>query len=329
VGQGPEGITQPEVIAPETIHPAFLKSAHYLGMKVIRVPVTADYEADVEAMRARITPNTVAFAASAGTYPHGVVDPIGKLSEIALEHNIGLHVDGCLGGFILPWIEKLGYDVPPFDFRNPGVTSMSCDTHKFGYGLKGTSTVMFRNKDFRRYMFFAQDDWPGGIYVSPTVQGSRSGGLSAATWAAMVSMGEEGYMKAARAIMDASDKIRAGVAKIPELRIMGRRPTFLISITSDVIDPYFVNDYLAGMGWRMNGCQKPAGFHFCLTLRQSLPGVAEKFVEDLAAAVQFAKDPPYETPKSGFLYGMGSTADGREILQMGMKSFVEAWYDVE
>ena len=103
--------------------------------------------------------------------------PISKLSDLALEHKIGLHVDGCLGGFILPWIEKLGYDVPVFDFRLPGVTSISCDTHKYGYALKGTSTINFRNKDLRRYMFFAQEDWPGGIYASPTVQGSRSAGL--------------------------------------------------------------------------------------------------------------------------------------------------------
>jgi sphinganine-1-phosphate aldolase len=328
-GRDQKGISEPEVVAPDTIHPAFLKAAHYMDMKVIRVPVTADFEADVEAMRAHINENTVTLASSAGSYPHGVVDPIGKLSELAQEHNLGLHVDGCLGGFILPWIEKLGYDVPPFDFRLQGVTSMSCDTHKYGYGLKGTSALLFRNKDFRRYMIYAQEDWSGGIYASPTVQGSRSGGLSAATWASMLYMGEEGYLKAAKEIMVASDTIRAGIAGIPELRIMGKHPTFLISLTSDVVNPYFVNDYLASNGWRMNGCQNPPGFHFCLTLRQTLPGVAEKFVKDLADGVNFAKDPPYEAPKSGFLYGMGNTPDGKEILKQGIKSFIEAWYDVE
>ena len=158
----------------------------------MRVPVNADFEADLEAMRAQINPNTVALAGSAGTYPHGVVDPIEKLSDLALEHKLGLHVDGCLGGFILPWIEKLGYDVPVFDFRLPGVTSITCDTHKYGYTLKGTSTVTFRTKQLRRTIYFAQEDWPGGAYFSPTSAGSRSGGLSAAMWAAMVSTGEEG-----------------------------------------------------------------------------------------------------------------------------------------
>jgi sphinganine-1-phosphate aldolase len=327
-GRDQKGITAPEVVAPVTIHPAHLKAAHYLGMKVVRVPVNADFEADVEAMRAQITPNTVALAGSAGSYPHGVVDPISKLSDLALEHKLGLHVDGCLGGFLLPWIEKLGYDVPVFDFRLPGVTSISCDTHKYGYALKGTSTINFRNKELRRYMFFAQEDWPGGIYASPTVQGSRSAGLSAAMWAAMVSMGEAGYLKAARAIMDTSDRMRTGIARIPELRIMGNS-TFLISITSDVVDPYFVNDYLHARGWRMNGCQNPPGFHFCITLPQTQPGIADRFVKDLANGVLFAKDPPYDVPKTGFLYGMGATPDGREMLRLGLKGYVEASYDYE
>jgi glutamate/tyrosine decarboxylase-like PLP-dependent enzyme len=327
-GREEKGITEPEVVAPATIHPAHLKAAHYLGMKVIRVPVNADFEADVAAMRACITPNTVALAGTAGTYPHGVVDPISQLSELALEHQLGLHVDGCLGGFLLPWIEKLGYDVPVFDFRLPGVTSISCDTHKYGYALKGTSTINFRNKDLRHFMYFAQDDWSGGMYVSPTVQGSRSAGLSAAMWAALVSTGEEGYLKAAKAIMDTSDKIRAGIAKIPEMRIMGKS-TFLIALTSDVVDPYFVNDHLSKKGWRMNGCQNPPGFHFCITLPQTQPGVAEKFVQDLADGVEFAKHPTYEVPKTGFLYGMGASEDGREMLKMGLKSYMDAAYEYE
>jgi len=327
-GREQKGITAAEVVAPTTIHPAHLKAAHYLGMQVVRVPVNADFEADLEAMRRAITPNTVALAGSAGSYPHGVVDPISQLSDLALEYKLGLHVDGCLGGFILPWIEKLGYAVPVFDFRLPGVTSISCDTHKYGYALKGTSTINFRNKELRRHMFFAQEDWPGGVYASPTVQGSRSAGLSAAMWAAMVRMGEAGYLQAARAIMDTADQIRLGIAGIPELRIMGKS-TFLISLTSDVLDPYFVNDYLYARGWRMNGCQNPLGFHFCITLPQTQPGIAERFIKDLADGVNFAKDPPYEVPRTGFLYGMGATPDGREMLRYGLKGYVEASYDYE
>jgi hypothetical protein len=129
--------------------------------------------------------------------------------------------------------------------------------------------------------------------------------------------------------MDTADKMREGIARIPELRIMGRNSTFLIAITSDVFDPYFVNDYLASKGWRMNGCQHPLGFHFCITLPQTQPGIAEKFVQDLADGVKFAKDPPYEVPKTGFLYGMGATADGREMMRLGMRGYIDAGYEVE
>jgi len=209
------------------------------------------------------------------------------------------------------------------------VTSISCDTHKYGYSLKGTSTINFRNKDLRRYLYYAQEDWPGGVYASPTAAGSRSAGLSAAMWAAMVCMGEEGYLQAARAIMDTADKIRAGVAGIPELRIMGRNSTFLIAISSDVVDPYFVNDHLENKGWRMNGCQMPPGFHFCITLPQTQPGLAERYVQDLRDGVEFAKNPPYEVPKTGFLYGMGATADGREMMRLGMKGWIDAGYELE
>jgi glutamate/tyrosine decarboxylase-like PLP-dependent enzyme len=322
-----KGITAPEIVMPATAHPAFIKGGHYLGIKVISVPVTADFEADVEAMRAQITPNTIAIVGSAGSYPHGVIDPIEKLSTLALEHGIGLHVDGCLGGFILPWIERLGYDIPPFDFRLPGVTSMSCDTHKFGYALKGTSVVLYRNKKLRRYQFFSAPGWQGGIYASPTFQGSRSGGLTAATWAAMIAMGEEGYLEAARAIMTASDTIRRGIAAIPEIKIMGKS-TFLIAMTSDVVDIYHINDYLASKGWRMNGCQNPPGFHFCMTLRQALPGVAEAFVEDLKAGVAYARNPAQPFPKSGMIYGLAGMAGGQEFLREGLLDIIGEFYEV-
>ena len=324
-GREEKGIQEPEMVVPVTIHPAFHKAAHYLGIKMISVPVNENFEADVEAMRAKITPNTIALAGSAGNYPYGVIDPLERLSDLALEHKIGLHVDGCLGGFILPWIEKLGYDIPPFDFRLPGVTTMSCDTHKYGYALKGTSTVLARNRKLLRYQFFSIEDFPGGLYCSPTVQGSRSGGLSAATWAAMVLLGEEGYLKAARLIMDTADKIRLGIAGIPEIKIAGKS-TFVIGMVSDVVDMYHVNDYLISKGWRMNGCQNPPGFHFCVTLHNTLPGVAEAFIRDLRDGVAYAKNPPQPFPKSGALYGLASSVGGQEFLKQRMLDFIEAMY---
>ncbi len=322
------GICDPEMVVPATIHPAFTKGAHYFGIKLVRVPVGPDFLADIEEMGRHITPATIALAGSAGNYPHGLVDPIDRLSDLALSHNIGLHVDACLGGFILPWIERLGYKVPPFDFRVPGVTSISCDTHKFGYGLKGTSVVLYRNKRLRRYQYFSQSDWSGGLYASPTFAGSRSGGLSAATWAAMVSLGEEGYMAAARAIMKTADTIRRGVEGIPELKIIGD-PTFCIALTSDVVDIYHVNDFMSARGWRLNGLQLPPGVHMCVTLPQTQPGVAEAFVEDLRAAVEYATHPSEPMAKSGAVYGLAASgAGGQEMLLELIQAFLDATYEL-
>lgn len=323
-----KGIEAPEMVVPATIHPAFTKGAHYFGIRLVRVPVGPDFLADVDAMAGHITKNTIALAGSAGNYPHGLVDPIEKLSDLALSRGIGLHVDACLGGFILPWIEKLGYTVGPFDFRLPGVTSISCDTHKFGFGLKGTSVILYRNKALRRYQYFSQSDWPGGLYASPTFAGSRSGGLTAATWAAMVSLGEEGYMRAARAIMRAAETIRRGVEGIPELKIVGD-PTFCIALMSDVVDIYHVNDYLASKGWRLNGLQLPPGVHMCITLPQTQPGVAEAFVEDLRAAVEYAKSPPEPIAKSGAVYGLAASGSGgQEMLIELIRAFLDATYEI-
>lgn len=326
-GRAEKGITAPEMIAPATIHPAFSKGAHYFGIRLIRVPVGKDFLADLEAIRSSITRNTVALAASAGNYPHGLIDPIAELSEIALRHDLGFHVDGCLGGFLLPWIERLGYHVPPFDFRLPGVTSISCDTHKYGYALKGTSVLLYRNKRLRRYQYFCQTDWPGGLYASPTAAGSRSGGLTAATWAAMVAMGEEGYLEAARAIMKAAETIKRGIAAIPEIRIAGN-PTFCIALMSDVVDIYHVNDFLTSRGWRLNGLQLPAGEHLCVTLPQTQPGVAEKFVEDLREAVEYAKNPPQPQALSGAVYGLSGSVSGQATLQELLHAWLDASYEL-
>src|SRR3990172_8019315 len=179
-----KGITSPEIVAPVTAHVAFDKAAQYFGMKIVRVPVDASCRADMSAVKRALNRNTVAIVGSAPGFPHGVIDPIAEMSELARQRGIGFHTDACLGGVVLPWAEKLGYPVPGFDFRLPGVTSISGDTHKYGYAAKGTSVLLYRNKDLRRRQYFSVTGWPGGLYFSPTMAGSRPGGLSAACWAA-------------------------------------------------------------------------------------------------------------------------------------------------
>jgi sphinganine-1-phosphate aldolase len=298
------GIAEPEVVMPATAHVALLKAAHYLGIRAIQTPVNGEFRADTEAIAAEIGPRTVALVGSAGTYPHGVIDPIAELSELALEHDLGLHVDGCLGGFILPWAERLGHDVPPWDFRLPGVTSISADTHKYGYAPKGTGVLLYRNPGLRRHQYFISTDWPGGIYASPGIAGSRSGGLVASTWAALVSLGEGGYLELAEGILATAAELRQAIESVPELQTFGRSP-FMVAFGSEELDIWHVNDALQDRGWRMNGCQRPPGLHFCVTRPNTLPGVAKAFAADLAEAVAYAKDPPSTPPRSGALYGGG------------------------
>ncbi len=175
--------------------------------------------------------NSIVIVGSAPGFPHGIIDPIDELSNLALEAGIGFHTDACLGGFVLPWAEKLGYDVPLFDFRLPGVTSMSADTHKYGYAAKGTSVVLYRRPELRHYQYFVATDWPGGLYFSPTFAGSRPGGLSAACWASMLSLGESGYLEATKRILETAVKIKEGINNIPELRILGD-PLWVIAFES-------------------------------------------------------------------------------------------------
>jgi sphinganine-1-phosphate aldolase len=326
-GRAEKGISEPEVIIPVTAHVALEKAGHLLGIKVLKAPLTKDWVVDVDWVRDHVTANTVALVGSAANYAHGLIDPIEQLSDIALEHEIGLHVDGCLGGFILPWGERLGLEIPRFDFRLPGVTSMSADTHKYGYALKGTSVLLYRNSDLRRYQYCNFTDWPGGIYFSPGLSGSRSGGIVAATWASMVSLGERGYLEVAKGIFETAATIRRGIDAIPELEVIGN-PTFLVAFRSPGLNIYHVNDHLIAQGWRLNALQLPAALHFCVTRPNTAPGIADAFVADLRQAVEYAKHPARSEPKSGALYGLGGTPEGNEILNTLFTAALDAMYEV-
>ncbi|HMT91276.1 MAG TPA: aminotransferase class V-fold PLP-dependent enzyme, partial [Dermatophilaceae bacterium] len=244
------GVKRPTIVRPETAHPAFAKAAHLFGMGLTVVPVDpVTTLVDPSAMAAAIDDDTAVIIGSAGNYPYGTIDPITELGALALDRGVGLHVDGCLGGFVLPFGEELGYAVPPFDFRVPGVTSISADTHKYGYGLKGTSTLLFRDKALRNRAYFFVPDWSGGKYFSPGMAGSRSVGLLASTWASMVTMGRAGYRDRAAGIFATAAGLADVIRAHPELRLMGE-PTFLVAFTSDALDIYHVNDALRQRGWR-------------------------------------------------------------------------------
>jgi glutamate/tyrosine decarboxylase-like PLP-dependent enzyme len=297
------GITRPNVIKPETAHPAFDKACHLFGVELRRAPIDPlSTKVDVDWVADHIDDQTVALIGSACNYGYGTIDPIAELGEVALRHHVGLHVDGCLGGFILPFGEELGYDIAPFDFRVPGVTSLSADTHKYGYALKGTSTLLFRDRALRDAQYFFLTDWSGGKYCSPGMEGSRSGGLLAATWASLVHLGRDGYRRYAKDIFATASVMRDAVRSHPELRLMGD-PTFLFSFTSDDFDVYHVNDFMRHRGWRFNGQQYPNALHMAVTRPQTQAGVAAAFATDLSDAVIYASERAHEQPVSGAIYG--------------------------
>jgi sphinganine-1-phosphate aldolase len=326
-----ERTTRPNIIKPETAHPAFAKAGHLFGVEVRVAPVDpVTTQVDVAWVRDHVDADTVALVGSASNYGYGTVDPITELGEIALDRGVGLHVDGCLGGFILPFGRELGYDIPPFDFAVPGVTSISADTHKYGYALKGTSVLAFADQRLRNSQYFFQTDWSGGKYCSPGMDGSRSGGLLAATWAAMVSLGRAGYRHYAQQIFETSAQMQDAVRRHLALRIIGR-PSFLFSFTSDEFDIYHVNDFLRTRGWRLNGQQYPNAIHMAVTRPQTQPGVVERWTTDLADAVAYAHEHRDETPSSGAIYGGvagGMTDEADEFIRAVMSDMMDQHSEV-
>ena len=326
-GREARGIERPNLVKPETGHPAFDKACHLFGVEMRRA------EIDPETTLVRpgtvaelIDEKTVGIVGSAGNYGYGTIDPIAELAELATERGVGMHVDGCLGGYLLPFGEQLGLPIEPFDFRVPGVTSISADTHKYGYGLKGTSTLLFRDRELRNRCYFFMPDWSGGKYFSPGMEGSRSDGLLAATWASLVSIGREGYREYAERIFDTSAAMQDAVRSHDELRIMGE-PTFLFAFTSDEFDIYHVNDEMKRRGWRFNGLQYPNALHMAVTRPQTQPGLVDEFASDLEAAVAYAREKGDEPAESSAVYGGvpgGLNADAEQMIRGVMAQLMDS-----
>ena len=321
------GIRRPNIVIPVTAHAAFDKAGEYFNIKVKRVPIDNNYQANVNAIRKAANGNTICIVGSAPNFPHGIVDPINEMSEIARERGICFHVDACLGGFVLPWAEKLGYPVTEFDFRLPGVTSISADTHKFGYASKGTSVILYRSTELRHYQYYTIADWPGGLYFSPTFAGSRPGALSAACWATLLSMGENGYLDSVKKILVTAEVIKKGISEISELKLMGDS-LWVIAFESKNLDIYKVMDQMTHEGWNLNGLHKPACVHICITLRHTQAGVAERFLSDLKDAVTHVKTHPTESGGMAPVYGMAATLPFRGVIRDFLKRYLDLYYKV-
>ncbi len=273
----------PEIIVPHTAHPAFDKAGHMLGVHVVRMAASPEWRADVAAMAGAVGNNTIMIVGSAPPYPYGETDPITDIAAIARRHGLWMHVDGCIGGCILPFMRRLGDEIPDFDFAVPGVMSMSVDLHKFGYANKGVSLVLLRDTELERYQRTSFGDWPAGIYSTANITGSRSGGPLASAWAVMNYLGEEGYLRIFAAQRTIKQRLMAGIEGIGGLEIVARPHALHFFITSKAFDIFAVETGMAKKGWSATRAEQPDSI--MLFVNMSHQEVVEEYLRDLRAVV--------------------------------------------
>jgi glutamate/tyrosine decarboxylase-like PLP-dependent enzyme len=272
-----------EIVMPRSAHPAFDKAAHYLGLRIVRVPVVDDLGADVEAMAAAAGPRTIMLVGSAPCFPYGVVDPIPALSDLALERDLWLHVDACVGGYFAPFARMNGVELPDWDFSVRGVRSISADLHKYGYAAKGASTIFHRSEAQWAHQIFTFDDWPAGGMMTPTYAGTRPGGAIAAAWAVLNYLGVEGYRDKVKAVTDTRARLMNAIQEMDGLRTYGDPRLGLFIYGSDELDPFAIWAKLKGKGWFTGLTTEPRAIH--LMLSPAHAEVADQYLSDLAQAV--------------------------------------------
>lgn len=285
-------ITQPEMVLPRTAHASFHKAAHYLGVTPVVVEIDpATFKVKAEAMRAAITENTILLVASSPSYSQGVIDPIADIGALAQEKDLLFHVDGCVGGIHLSFMRKLGFEVPDFDFAVPGVTSISADLHKYGYAAKGVSTILYRNKDIRKYQIFACTDTTAYTLINPTVLSTKSGGPMAGAWAILNYLGEEGFMDIVKAVQEATRQLIDGINAIPELEVLGEPAMCMFSFKSDAINVYQLADAMGKRGWYIQGQFStpltPRNLH--ISVSYGTVGQTDAMLKDLTECVEEVK----------------------------------------
>jgi sphinganine-1-phosphate aldolase len=277
------GVLRPQIVVPASAHPAYNKAAHYFGMDIVRTPLDAAYRADVGAIRDAIGPDTAVVVASAFNYPYGVMDPVADIAAIAAERGIGCHVDACVGGFVLPFMEALGRDIPPWDFRVEGVTEMSTDVHKYGFAPKGASVVLHRDDDWFGHQFFVFSEWGSGLYGSPGVAGAKPAAPIATAWTVLHALGRDGYVEIMRGLLETTDRVRACIDALDGVELVGDPIGPVLAMRSDTVDLYAVGDVLDDRGWHVNRNVDPKGLHVMLSPAHA--SVVDDLVRDLTDAV--------------------------------------------
>lgn len=299
------GVRRPEMVLPRSAHVAWVKASDYFGVRIRWLELDAQLRADVRGLERLLGRNTVMVLGSAPGYPHGTIDPIGPMAVICQRRGVPLHVDACVGGFILPFMEMNGVTLPAWDYRVPGVTSISADLHKYGYASKGVSTITYRSLDLLKYQMFVDVDWPGGVFASPALLGTRPGGAYAAAWAALQYFGRSGYQDLAQRTLQAFSRMREGITAMPELRVLGdpHGPLLAYGTRDKALDIFAVGDQMALRGWQINRLQKPDGLHAMVTAQHL--AVVDDYLHDLRASVDAVRaDPSLADSGGAATYGM-------------------------
>ncbi|KAJ0178645.1 hypothetical protein K1T71_005420 [Dendrolimus kikuchii] len=323
-----KGITNPQIIVPSTVHSAFDKAAQYLGLSVKTIKVNPDtLTVDVAAVKRAIGRRTILIVGSAPNYPYGTMDDIVALSDVAMDYDIPLHVDACLGGFVTAFMADAGHTIPVFDFRLPGVSSISADTHKYGYAPKGTSVIVYRKPEYRHCQYTVTTEWPGGVYGSPTVNGSRAGGLIAVCWATMMFVGRTRYIQMTDEIITTARYIERELRKIDGIFIFGKPATTVVAFGSKQFDIFKMAELLHKKGWSLNALQFPSGVHICVTHTHTQAGVADRFVGDVRSTAQECLQHT-GGPVQGkmAIYGVAQEISDRSLVSDITKHFIDSTY---
>lgn len=335
------GVTEPEMILPETAHTAFRKAGEYFKIKIHLVACKApQYKVHLSSVSRLVNSNTILLVGSAPNFPHGIIDDISGLSRIAHKKKLPLHVDCCLGSFLVPLLSKAGFESEPFDFKLKGVTSISCDTHKYGFAPKGNSTVLYRSDDLRKYQYFISPDWSGGVYASPSIAGSRPGALIAGCWASLVKQGESGYIDACHKIVGAMKKIEGAIRERHELssdlKVIGRPLVSVVAFLSNTLDIYDIADGMTDRGWHLNALQSPPAIHIAVTL--PIVAACDKLIADLIEVTEEVRERERKRIAEGkgakgavkgdtaALYGVAGSLPNKSVVVDLAKGFLDTLY---
>ncbi|MBK8169696.1 MAG: aspartate aminotransferase family protein [Sandaracinaceae bacterium] len=323
-------IRRPNIVLPRSAHPAFDKAGEYFGVALKHAALDDEMRVDMKSLKKLVDRNTVMVVASAPQYPHGVMDPIEQVGAFAQKKKLLFHVDACVGGMVLPFLEKLGQPVPAWDFRVPGVTTISADLHKYGYTAKGASVILHRSIATLKHQFFVATEFPGGVYISPSMPGTRPGGPIAAAWAGMQAMGEDGYLALTQKALTATQKLRAGIRGIEGLRLVGDDPTTIVcwSSSNDAIDVYAVADAMQDKGWLVDRQHQPPTVHLTVTANH-LP-IVDEYLRDLRASVAHVRaHPELKSRGDAAMYGIMARMPIRGAVKLAVDSVIEEMYGPE